>query len=320
MGDMVRAVFLLLFLFPFWANAVSIPTLGPTLELVPEPQFPRAGETVTVRAENYGAGTATFIWSVNGRVIDQGVGVTSLTVPLTATGNTTEVSVVVTNNGVRSEKTISLTPAEIDIVWEGKTVTPPLFHGLPLPNPNSAVTLYAVPHIIHDGVRVNADSLTYVWYINDSATPTASGYGKNSITVRPPQFLNPFSVSVRAQTEDGTVETYGRTTIRPVQPEILVYEKAPLLGYRFDRAIQGAFQLSGDETTLTAFPLYINNLVGPSYTWSVDSNPITDTRDGGREVTFRKTGEGSGVFSLSFALQNANALFERATHQFLLRF
>lgn len=317
---MVRVALLLFFVFPFLTNAASITTLGPSLELVPEPQFPRAGEVVTVRAENYGAGTATFVWSVNGRVVDQGVGVTSVTVPLASTGNTTAVEVVVINNGQRIEKAISLTPAEIDIVWEGKTVTPPLFIGLPLPNPNSAVTLYAVPHIIRNGARVSVSSLTYAWYINDSATPTASGYGKNSITVRPPQFLNPFSVSVRAQTQDGTVETYERITIKPVQPEVLVYEKAPLLGYRFDRAIQEIFQLAGDEVTLVAFPLYINNLQDPSYVWSINSDAITDTEEGGREVTFRKTGEGAGVFNVSFALENTRALFERAKRQFLLRF
>ena len=318
----MRFAVLLLLLAPFFAVAQTVPFLETSLELVTIPSAPRAGETVTVRAVNISApGNTTFVWRVNGSVVDQGLGVSAITITTRALGIPTTVSVSAFENGqAKAEKSITITPSEIDLVWEGNTYTPPLFEGLPRPNPSSSVTFLAVPGIVSFGQRVPAGSLVYTWYVNGSQFPLVSGYGKSSITIKPPQFLNPFTVRVVAETGDGSVRTEAQTEVKPIRPQIVIYEKAALLGYRFDRAVGGALQLEGDEVTLTAFPLFVNSLRAPTYSWSINGSAVSDTEDEGKEITLRKTGEGRGAFSLSFSLENAAALFEKASAAFLLTF
>lgn len=313
---------LVLVALPLAASSQTIPTVGPALELATVPTNPSAGDTVTVRAENVASvGNTTFVWSVDGRVVDQGVGVSAITVTLGGLGTPSTVSVRATEGGVlKGERTLTITPAAVDIVWEGLTYTPPFYSGLPLPNPSSEVRLVAVPHVLAGGVRVSAGTLVYTWYVNSSQAPTLSGYGRNTLTVRPPQFANDFTVRVRVETPDGSVRTEGVATIEPVQPEILFYERAPLLGYTFNRAVVDSYALTEEEVTFGAFPFYVGNLDAPRYGWSLNGASVDETSEGGREVTFRRSGAGSGAFTVAFTLENSRALFERARKNFLLSF
>lgn len=305
---------------PLFASAELIPVLGGALELSTFPAAPRARDTVTVRAENVlSPGNTTFVWRVNGAVVEQGLGRSAITVTVGTLGAPTTVSVSATENGiVRAQKTITITPAEVDIVWEGNTSVPPFYAGLPLTNPSSTLTLSAVPGIVKSSMRVPANELVYSWYVDDSRTALAVGTGKSSVVMETPQFANPFTVRVIAETRDGTVRAEAHADIRPVQPEIVVYEEAPLLGLIFSRALGNVFHLAEEEVTLRAFPLYVSRLDAPAYAWRLNGSPIVDTSDDGRGVTFRKSGRGGGAFSVEFSLENASLLFERARTTFLL--
>lgn len=315
-------LFVVLVALPLSAFSQTIPTVSPALELRTIPSNPTAGDTVTVRAENVASvGNTTFVWTVDGRVVDQGIGISGISVTVGALGTPTTVSVRATEGGIlRGERTLTITPAAVDVVWEGLTYTPPFYNGLPLPNPSSEVRLLAIPHVLVGGTRVAAGNLVYTWYVNSSQTPTLTGYGRTTLTVRPPQFANDFTVRVRVATPDGSVSTERALTIEPVQPEILFYERAPLLGYLFNRAVVDSYALNEEEVTFGAFPLYVGDLDSPRYGWSLNGTSVDETSQGGREVTFRRSGAGSGVFTVAFNLENSRALFERARSNFLLSF
>jgi len=313
----------LLVLAPVVATAQVIPPLETSLELQVIPNNPGPGETVTVRAQNVSGSSSaqTFVWRVNGQTVDQGLGRDTVTTTLGSAGSATVISVSVTENGTLvGEKSITLRPASLDIVWEGDTYRPPLYAGRPLPTGSSVTTLHAVPNMTQNGVRVSSSNLTYTWYINDSQAPYRRGLGLDTIRATSPQFENEFTVSVIAETRDGTQRAEGEVAIRPTRPEIVMYERPPLLGIRFDRAITNEVALSGNEITFVAFPLFVNSLSEPEYTWEVNGAVVSETGRGGREVTLRKSGEGSGRFSIEFSLENTAALFERAASNFLLTF
>ncbi len=317
MGLKILAAFLVLLPLPTFA-AFTIPTLAPTIDISLNPESPGPRQTVSVRAENVSAG-ATFVWRVNGSVVDQGVGVRGTTVTTGPLGSETTVSVSVTDGGVsKGEKSMTLRPAEVDLVWEGNTYTPPFYLGRPLMNPSSSVRLMAVPHLVVGGVRVGASDLVYTWYMNGSQTPLITGYGKSMINVTAPQFINPFSVTVRAATRDGATVAEQEAVIEPTLPDIVVYEQAPLLGTRFERAIEDTFTLADEETTFVAYPLHIGNVDSPAYAWSLNGDEVAG--DTPREITFRRQGEGSGAYSVEFSLENTRALFERASKEFVIRF
>jgi len=323
-----RALALIAFLFfaPIGGDvsAAAIPfLLEPELQIEVVPATPAPGERVFVRAQSVRAPTtgATFVWRVNGTVAEQGIGRDSVTITAGEAGTTMNVSVSMSENGVsRGEKSVVIQPASIDLVWEGNTYRPPFYIGRPLMGGDGSVTITAVPTVVRGGARISAGDLVYSWFVNGSAAPKKRGYGVNTITMNAPLFKNEFVVSVTAETIDGILAASNQTRISPVSPESVVYENAPLLGIRFDRAIQGADTFEGEEKTYVAFPLTVGNADNLSYGWKVNGNRVAETGANAREVTLRRSGEGAGAFPIEFSFENAAALFERATTGFLLTF
>lgn len=321
---MVRSALILFILcVPFVAGAQVVPFLETTLDVEVIPRSPQPNEVIALRAVNVGsAGGSTFVWRVNGAIVEQGVGRDAITTQVGGSGSAMTVSVSVSEGGIeKGSKTITVRPAGVDIVWEGKTYTPPFYGGRPLPNGSSLITVTAIPAVTDGASRVGADDLVYEWFINSSRSPLHSGYGLRTITIRPPQFENEFEVSVSAQTQSGSVRAENSTLIRPAQPGIVIYEKAPLIGHRFDRAHERSVELAGkDELTLSAFPLFVDNVASPTYRWNVDGEHISDTGFGARELTLRRSGEGAGEARVVFSFESAGSLFERAQKILLLTF
>ena len=308
---------------PLFVFGQTVPTVETALELQIRPTNPRPGDTVTVEAQNISDDdSVVYVWRVNGSVVDQGRGVTGVTFTAGSSGSATVVSVSAsTDQGFVGEKTVTVRPSIVDVVWEGNTYTPPLYVGRPLATGSSSITLQAVPEIFQQGVRLAPTNLVYRWYINHSQAPVVSGYGEQSISINTPFFANPFTVSVLVTTPDGTIESSGFVTIQPFDPEIVVYENAPLLGTRFDQAIMTQFVLVEEEVTLEAFPLYVQTPRDLTYLWTLDSTAVEEVqKETPRMVTFRRQGAGSGRFTVGFSMKSLNRLFEKATTQFQLTF
>lgn len=317
-----RALIVLALLVPSFALAEIIPTIEPSVEVEVIPAHPGPNETVTVRAAAPGnlGGGVTYVWTVNGRVVDQGIGRNTISLITGSAGSETRVAVsILADGGVIVEKTLTIRPASLDIVWEGNTYTPPFYTGRPLPTGSSRVTLTALPHLFEGGARLPAGILVYRWYLNGSQTSVRGGYGLDTIVITTPQFENEFTVSAVAESTSGISRAEGAATIRPVRPAPMVYENAPLVGLRFESAV-ASFALGGDEATFEAFPFFVNSISGPDYTWRIDGVPVAETGRTERELTLRREGEGEGRFSVSFELENVGVLFEHAKTNFLLTF
>lgn len=304
---------------PLTASAALLPTFVAPLSIEAVPDAPRPGATVYLTAVNYSAhvGDTTYVWTVNGKVVDQGLGRNKIVVTMGAVGSVTDVMVTATEGTTdRGTATLTLTPAGVDLLWEGATYVPPLSGILPLPNGSSRVTVVAVPEI----PGVTAGGAVYTWRVNDAQTVALSGRGQSVFTLSPPRFSNPFSVSVEVTSPDGSIRATRSVVIDPVDPSVVIYEIAPLIGTRFDRAIEGDFRLS-DEATFEAFPLYVSlaSAKDPTATggWTVNGAPSDSTT---REITVRKTGNGSGQYSLGFFFKSAVDMFSNGDSTFTVSF
>lgn len=316
-------LFVLFFATPFTGVAQIIPDFENPIELEVVPANPAPNQNVVVRAHNVAGslGTTSFVWRVNGRIVDQGIGIESIRTQTGNIGSATSVEVSITDeSGSTVERSVVLRPASLEIVWEANTYTPPFYVGRPLPNGESAITILAVPNVVQGGSRVSASNMVYRWYVGSSQSPYRSGYGVNTVTVTPPQFENTFFVRVVAETRDGSVRAEGTTQIVVTRPRVAIYERAPLLGIRFDQATMAETTLSDDEKTFVAFPLYVNNLDIPDYTWTVGGREATQTGRTERELTLRRENDAGGQVRVSFVLKNVAALFEEAQESFLLNF
>lgn len=293
------------------------------LQLGMSPQYPKPGDTVTLTATDYlgNADSMTYTWSVNGAVTLQGVGEKTLSLPAGAAGSEKTVVVTAGQNGATEDTaTAVIRPADIDLLWEGETSVPPFYIGRPLPNAQSQITFLAMPHIMSGGSELPASSLIYSWGENGVPVANASGYGKSSAVLTPPTFSQPFTVSVHVETPDGVGAADGSVTIAPQAPRALIYEDAPLLGVRFEKTIPANILFSGTEMSFAAFPVFVANPSALSYQWTLDGAPFSVDPAQPGDVTFRKTGSGTGTHAVTFSFTNPARFLENGSAAFTLQF
>ena len=315
------AVFLLS--IPVFAQANLIPTYSGGLQLGMTPQYPRAGDTVTLTVANYSgnADSTTYTWTVNGKTVLAGIGQKTITLQAGPSGSTQDVSVTAEQNReLVGTLSAHIHPADVDVLWEGQTTIPPFYQGRPLPNAASPITVLAVPHIALNGSELPASSLIYSWKQNGIALADASGYGKSSLVITPPRFGQTFTVSVHVENTSGSAAAEGSATITPQTPTIVIYEHAPLLGIRFEKNISSVFPFSGDEISFAAFPLFFANTSILGGQWSLDGQTFAVDPQNPREVTFRKTSGASGTHAVTFSLVNPKGFLEQASASFKLSF
>ncbi len=312
-----------LLIAPSFAAAALLPSFGSVLEIGVSPEHPVPGNTVTLTVSDPAqeTGTTAYMWLVNGATVDQGVDHTSISITAGTLGAAQTIRVVAIENGVpRGDAVAIIRPASVDIVWEGVTYTPPLYIGRPLPSGQSTVRIMAIPHLTTNGNEVSANSLVYSWKIDGVYTQKQSGYGKSSITMTPPRFATAFNVSVVAGTRDGTIVAENSVRIEPQTPSVIIYENAPLLGMRFDRALTGLFPFVDEEVSFIAYPMFASDLNDVSFTWNLDTIPFAVDPLKPRAATFRKVGGGSGTHAVSVSFESAKKFLEHADASFQLTF
>ena len=305
------------------ASAFFLPGFAYALEIGVQPEHPTPGQTVTLTISDFegSADNTSYVWSINKKLIDQGVGKTSISFTAGALGSSYEVQVLAVENGrARGSVSTTVRPAMVDIVWEGNTSTPPLYLGRPLPNGQSTVTVLAMPHLFLGTKEVPSSGVIYTWKVNGTLIQKQSGYGKQSASVSPPRFGSSFTVFVQAATPDGRVTAENSVVITPRTPTAVVYENAPLLGLRFDKAVNGSFPFTTDEVSFVAYPLFVSNPDNLSYAWSLDGAAFDTDTSKPRAVTFRKVGAGTGTHEVSFSFKNSAHFLEGGEKKFQLKF
>lgn len=316
----VIGISFLISLAPF---LVPLPALAYSglLQIALSPQYPRPGEAVTLTAEGYPADTLTYVWSVDGEVVLQGIDQKVLPLPAENAGNVRLVTLSAIRNGTAVDAaTATVRPESVDLLWEGETSVPPFYIGRPLPNAQSGVTVIAVPHIIVGKTELPANGLVYTWKQDGIPIKGSSGYGRSSVTLVPPTFGQPFVVSVHVETLGGTAAAEESVTITPQSPRLIVYEDAPLLGIRFEKTVPSAFRLGGDEISFSAFPVFAGNPASLAYRWTLDGTPFSVDPARPGDVTFRKVGTESGSHPISVSFTNPGQFLEKAMTSFTLTF
>ncbi|MEK9177040.1 MAG: hypothetical protein AAB923_01970, partial [Patescibacteria group bacterium] len=255
------ALFALLLLgaAPHGADAAILPPQNYVTEIASSPQHPKPGDTVNLTASVIGnPGSFVFLWTANDGDLAQGVGLTKTSVRAGAVGTAIRVAVTIVDSqgNIQGGQEFLIRPADVDLIWEAKTYVPPLYTGRPLPNQGSRISIQAVPRLIDRGAPIAPERLSYLWSV-DGKPVGANAYGKTFITVTPPYFSRPFTVSVKAQTLDGLFAGESSVTIRPVKPLSVVYENRPLSGIAFNAAADFGAALAVDEVTYRAYPVYV---------------------------------------------------------------
>ncbi len=314
---------ILIALVPLGANALSIPSTS-GIEISANPEHPRPSERVTITANPIGvsANTAVFDWVVDGVRVAQETGAKSITVTAPTLGNALEISVYITVDGFSAgSETFELRSATVALVWEAGTSRVPFYIGRPEPNGHSTITAVAVPNLVRsNGTLVDKRDVVYEWMVDGNPVPSSSGVGRSTIRAETPFYDTPFSLSVIASTQDGTISAKEQTVVVPRTPELVLYKDTPLGGIETERAIGDTLNFDEEEVVVNAYPLGVNAINALAPEWTLDGTPFTIESLSPWTAVFRKTSEGSGRYTVGISYSHVRNFLERASHSFLLTF
>jgi hypothetical protein len=313
-------LFLLMFALPSTAFAAFMP--APVyVGIRATPEYPAPNSPVTLSASTArSAGEYSYAWFVDGELVAEGVDITSISIQTKNAGEETVIALEITDvDGViRGTTDYVIQPGSVDVLWEGQTYTPPFYHGRPYPNNNSIITLEAVPHLFSTQGRFNKNELVYLWEVDGKAVPGKSGYGKSTIKVTPSRFKNATTVRLTVESRDGVHAARTSVIVPSVRPIFAFYEKKPLLGVSYERAVEGTYRLQKEEATFEVVPFFVNNPASLQYTWALDRVPFAVDASAPRTATLRKQGAGGGIFSVEVSGERADALYDRGSAGFRL--
>ena len=155
----------------------------------------------------------------------------------------------------------------------------------------------------------------YQWKLDDAFAPLSdqSGYVRSVITFVGDLLNKSQPLEVIASSFDKKVSAYGKQVVAQQEPRIIFYEKHPLYGVRYERALTDDTVVSGGEMSIVAEPFYFSTPTrnrSVSYKWEVDGDAIAGSEVAGSTITVRGTGA-SGVLIFQFPRRN-RVLFSSA--------
>ncbi|TSC61690.1 MAG: Uncharacterized protein G01um101448_207 [Parcubacteria group bacterium Gr01-1014_48] len=305
----------------------SAPGTGSKLDLKVEPQNPKPYVTVHFIAESFSTdlNKATLDWYVNGKLIKSGKGVKEFDTTVGKLGTKTEVRLSAkTEIGTLGAKVL-LQPAQVDLVWQANSFTPPFYKGRALPTHKSGVTVIAIPTLITaTGARLDPSDLLYTWKENGTVQGNKSGRGRSSYVVHEISIMRDSAlVEVSVAAPSGTLQASGAVGVRPETPKIVLYEHDPLEGIKYNKALIGTYPLVNEEVTLESMPYFFGTLDREGsdilYNWSLNGVKVENDASRQGSLTLRQTGE-SGFATLTLNVNHRKNLLESVSERLSLEF
>ncbi len=263
-------------------------TTGVGTELVVgvTPEHPRPGESIVVSVESYNIdlNRAEVQWFVNDKLVKTGAGIKHLTVTAGRSGETTTVRIItIGENGNIYSANVIIRPAEVNLLWQAQSYTPPFYRGKALMPYQGTVLVAAMPSFTRGKSTMSPNSLIYTWKEGDDVIGDSSGKGKSLFIFRGSIPLRTKTISVLVESPDRTMSAEASIDISPVAPRLLFYENHPRYGLLSARALGKTFTLEEDETRVDAIPYYFESPTRTGsdfvYEWQMNYNPIITEKD-----------------------------------------
>src|ERR1035437_9361109 len=96
------------------------------------PEFPKAGDTVAIHLQSYSTplDQAMISWIVGGVVVSKGYGLVDFSTTVGRVGSrSTVTSRIVTAGGSTVTRTVTVQPANVDLLWQATSYVPPFYQG-----------------------------------------------------------------------------------------------------------------------------------------------------------------------------------------------
>lgn len=317
------------FSFVSFTNAQTpqeiIDSIQNNIQVSINPEFPKAGDEVAIHLQSYSTplDQANISWIVGGVVKEKGYGLVDFSATAGRVGSrTTIIARVVTTNGSTVDKTITIQPADIDLLWQVMSYTPPFYQGKALFPHQGLITFTAVPNVSADkSVTKALGSYVYTWKKGSDVLGDFSGYGKNTFTLRGSIISRPLTISVDVTSTDGISLGSASATVNPRLPEVVFYENSPLLGVLYNKSLS-SFTMLGKEVSVAAIPFFFNTGSEPTdlqFKWTMNGQNIASQNDPS-VITVRNATDVSGNSTIGLQISNALKTLQFASNSMSVTF
>ncbi|MDO8564597.1 MAG: hypothetical protein Q7R88_01230 [bacterium] len=311
----VLCLLVFLFVLPL---SLSAQTLGGQDALVVSlsPERPGAEQIVSVDVESYAVDiqSAVIGYTINGVLKKRGVGEKHFLFQTGKAGSVTTLTVIAQMpDGRILSKEFKIRPADVLLLWQSSSYTPPFYKGKALFPFQGSVTVAAIPLFVNaEGKRLAERELVYTWEEDGKVIGDSSGFGKSLFVFQGAVPMREKTVSVEVETIDHALLAAAEITIPPVAPHILLYENHPLFGIRFEQALTRELVLNGDEVRLSAIPFFFEaadrGTAALRYDWKLNYQTLSsETRS---DIVLRRNSGDGGTAFIGLTAQHTTKTFQ----------
>jgi hypothetical protein len=285
-------------------------------ELNISPAIPGPNQEVTAILQSYlsDLNKAQISWLVNGQNVDSGIGLKRFTFKTGPLGTQTEISVIaVTSEGYPISEKLIINPAKVDLVYEADSYTPPFYKGRAYFPYSGQARIVATPSFVDSaGQPIPTRNLIFTWKDGEKTLESGSGIGRDVLSYKNNNLLpKDADISVEVSSSDQKYIAKASITLEPTAPKVVLYEKDPLLGVLYNKALKEEHTLKNSEMSIAAAP-YFFGVSSPKssllkYEWSLNGTPAQSTQD---IAVFKKPASQNGTADISLQLSNTKDYFQ----------
>lgn len=299
------------------------------VEMTSSPTNPTAGDKVNLELSSYTANidSLKIQWLVDGSIKQEGVGMKTFSITAKSNGQNTNVKAIVSaNDGSSGTTEINILPAEVDLIVENQSFTPPFYKGGTYFTNQGAVKIIAMPNILGtNSKKIDSKNLVFKWTKDDTVIGSSSGTGKDSVIINGSVPITDIRVGVNIYDLSGNELANRSMILTAKDPQILFYENSPIYGILFNRAVTNYYLGTREQIKITAEPFYYTFLNGnrdsdAQYSWTVNQNSVTPTGNE-NEILLKQDNNGvSGIASISLTIDNLSKIFQYGDSSFNVQF
>ncbi len=331
---MIKKIYGYLLIMTLLITASPLISLGQTdetpgnflqMSISPENPLPLQNIQIDLQSFSYDLDRSTITWSVNGqnKKTEVGAKVFNVTAGKNGTKTTVRASVITPDDGTKAIS-ISFVPAEVDLIYESLSYTPPFYKGKALNPEQGTVRVTAIPNLINtSGLKIASKNIIYTWIKDNSTQGSASGLGKNTFTFTGEIPIRDARIEVAASSPDNTISAVNSINIINTTPKIIFYENSPIYGVLYGRAVLGTVKMLTDEFSVIAKPYFFSNTSASStdlkYTWSLNDQTVPN-QDPKNSFTTKLVKVGSGTANIGLEVENNINIFQRAASNYNINF
>lgn len=291
------------------------------------PKIPSPGEQVNITVESFSSDLdkAMISWKSNGKTIKEGRGEKNVSFFAPESGKTLNISLKIQKEGGGViERSFAFAPADVDIIYEAQTYTPPFYKGKALFTSEANIKYVAMPNFMSaNGQKIDPKNLVYTWKINDSVIQNVSGYGKQTFETKGGLIQRPSKIGVEVSATNSELKAKDSVIINVQQPEVILYENNPLLGVIYEKGVFGSFILDRPEVELQSIPYFFSadtkDLSDLDYIWKINGE-IAEIGSKSSYSRFRNDTGKAGRSIISLDIQHFANILQLATTKLDLNF